>query len=192
MEIRAKLIYNENVNLIEKIYYSLFKYIFSLCMLYKYILNFLKLNYGKYTGVIYHISNLYLFFVDYKKIFFKIKINNISFFMKTISLKNFSIMLIEDIEGYFLYNDIKKGDIVIDAGAYIGLFTLYASKKVGKNGLVIAYEPDPENYKNLLENIKLNKCKNVKLIKEVYLVKMIFYIFKKTTDLRHLFLIKIK
>ncbi|MEM3406001.1 MAG: FkbM family methyltransferase [Candidatus Pacearchaeota archaeon] len=87
---------------------------------------------------------------------------------------------------------LKKGDIVIDAGAYIGLFTLYASKKVGKNGLVIAYEPDPENYKNLLENIKLNKCKNVKLIKEVYLVKMIFYIFKNMIQLRHLFLIKIK
>jgi len=47
---------------------------------------------------------------------------------------------------------IKEGQIVIDAGTYLGGFTFYAAKKVGRTGKVVAFEPDPNNFK-ILESI---------------------------------------
>jgi len=55
----------------------------------------------------------------------------------------------------------KLGDIVVDVGAYIGTYTLMAAMKVGKKGLVIAIEPDLENFRSLLLNIYLNNVRNV-------------------------------
>jgi hypothetical protein len=40
----------------------------------------------------------------------------------------------------------RPNDVVIDVGANIGYFTIYASKKVAKDGLVIALEPMDEAY----------------------------------------------
>ncbi len=55
----------------------------------------------------------------------------------------------------------KIGEIVVDVGAHIGLYTLKAANLVGKTGKVISVEPDPRNYELLKENIKLNKLENV-------------------------------
>lgn len=55
----------------------------------------------------------------------------------------------------------KDGDIVIDAGAFLGHFTIYAAKLVGERGTVYAFEPDANNYNNLIKNIELNSLKNV-------------------------------
>ena len=62
---------------------------------------------------------------------------------------------------YEVYDGPKKGEIVIDAGAHIGLFSIRASQLVGPKGLVIAIEPYPDNFNILLRNIKLNSLKNV-------------------------------
>ena len=51
--------------------------------------------------------------------------------------------------------EIKPHDIVIDVGAHIGLFTIYASQFCTK-GKIYSFEPVLENYELLLENIKLN------------------------------------
>jgi len=59
---------------------------------------------------------------------------------------------------------IKKGDVVYDVGAHVGFYTLLASKLVGKQGWVYAFEPNPQNAYFLLKHIQLNKIKNVKLI----------------------------
>lgn len=48
---------------------------------------------------------------------------------------------------------IKHGDTVIDIGAFIGDFSLYARKRGAR---VLAFEPFKENYKLLEENIKIN------------------------------------
>ena len=45
-------------------------------------------------------------------------------------------------------------------GAAIGDFSIVASKKVGKNGKVIALEPNPDDFELLKENIKKNDCDN--------------------------------
>lgn len=63
--------------------------------------------------------------------------------------------------GYLKEFDICRGDVVVDGGAYQGVFALVASKMVGDEGKVIAFEPDSENYKKLIENIKLNDVKNI-------------------------------
>lgn len=65
------------------------------------------------------------------------------------------------IRGYIKNHHLRSGDIVIDAGAYIGEFTIYAAKIVGPTGKVIAFEPDKKNYKLLIENISLNKLDNI-------------------------------
>lgn len=66
-----------------------------------------------------------------------------------------------EIKGYFLHHELREGDIVIDAGAYLGDFSLYAAKVVGNSGKVISFEPHPLSYKKLVDNIKLNKLTNV-------------------------------
>jgi FkbM family methyltransferase len=45
---------------------------------------------------------------------------------------------------------------IIDAGAYIGDTSFVLSEYTGKTGKVHAFEPDPNNYKELIANIKLN------------------------------------
>jgi len=62
---------------------------------------------------------------------------------------------------YCAKQDIEEGFVVVDAGAYVGVFSMYASRKVGQRGRVIAFEPDPRNYRRLVANIKLNGMKNV-------------------------------
>jgi len=68
-----------------------------------------------------------------------------------------------EIVGQDPYNQesIIKGMNIIDIGANIGMYTVLAAEKVGKDGRVIAIEPEPENYKYLLKNIKLNDFQNV-------------------------------
>lgn len=55
----------------------------------------------------------------------------------------------------------EDGEVVVDVGANIGLFTLKASKEVGIKGKVVAFEPKKRNYELLCRNIRINKCQNV-------------------------------
>lgn len=61
-----------------------------------------------------------------------------------------------------LFSEIlKEGDVIIDVGANSGLYSIFYSRLVGPSGVVHAFEPDPKTYALLLENLKLNNCKNV-------------------------------
>ena len=67
------------------------------------------------------------------------------------------------IEEYAKKNfDIKSSDTVIDVGAHMGLFTLYASQSC-KIGNIYSYEPVKENFEILKENTSINNLKNVKI-----------------------------
>lgn len=59
---------------------------------------------------------------------------------------------------------IEPGMIVADVGAYIGLYTCMAAAIVGDSGKVLAFEPDPNNHEQLLNNVKLNEYKNVTIV----------------------------
>lgn len=63
-----------------------------------------------------------------------------------------------------LLKKIEYGDMVIDAGANIGMFTLQAARIVGSSGMVISVEPQPDNIEFLKENIRLNSLTNVRVI----------------------------
>lgn len=56
--------------------------------------------------------------------------------------------------------DLCESDKVIDIGAHIGLFTLFASQFC-KNGKIYCFEPVKENYDLLLSNVALNNLSNV-------------------------------
>lgn len=55
---------------------------------------------------------------------------------------------------------IEDGDSIVDLGANIGVFTLYASY-LNPHGRVIAYEPQPETFGILKRNITLNDRRNI-------------------------------
>lgn len=99
--------------------------------------------------------------VVFQKGYFKLNFEN------GISVKSYYPETCQEIialKGFFLNYELKPGDVFIDGGAYVGLFTIYASKKVGRRGKVIAFEPHPSNYEKLQKGIKLNDLKNVILI----------------------------
>lgn len=68
-------------------------------------------------------------------------------------------------EFYFLDKILEKGMTFIDVGANMGLFALFASKKVGKEGIVIAIEPSDREFYRLKTNIELNELINIYPIK---------------------------
>lgn len=54
----------------------------------------------------------------------------------------------------------------MDVGASIGIFSLYASQKVGASGRVVAFEPEPVSFKALTENVEAAKARNVTLFNQ--------------------------
>lgn len=48
---------------------------------------------------------------------------------------------------------IRRGMVVVDAGAHIGYFTRLFSRRVGSRGQVFAFEPDEENLRHLRNNV---------------------------------------
>jgi FkbM family methyltransferase len=70
----------------------------------------------------------------------------------------------------------KEGDIVIDIGAHIGLYTIISSKRVGAQGKVVAIEAHPSNFEMLNRNIKLNQLTNV--------IPLNYAVYSKETKLK--------
>jgi FkbM family methyltransferase len=60
------------------------------------------------------------------------------------------------------YLQPSKGEVVIDAGAHYGFYTLNASRLVGADGMILSFEPHPKNYRRLLKNLSSNGIRNVK------------------------------
>lgn len=86
---------------------------------------------------------------------------------KNIIIPKLTSSLFSKIFVYEAYNQgfgIKEGEIVIDVGAHVGVFTIKASEAVGEKGLVVAIEPDPNNLALLKKNIRINGCNNVIVI----------------------------
>ena len=67
---------------------------------------------------------------------------------------------------YELHQDYvpREGWVVLDIGAYVGLYSLRASKLVGLKGFVVAFEPNPYVFQWLKYNLKLNRATNVRAL----------------------------
>ena len=57
--------------------------------------------------------------------------------------------------------DLKPGDVFVDIGANCGLFVIFAARKVGPSGRVIAIEPLPAMLERLRFNVAANNFTNV-------------------------------
>jgi len=62
----------------------------------------------------------------------------------------------EPVTTQLLESLLETGMTFVDIGAHVGLFALPASLWVGDTGRIIAFEPHPDNYKMLKENIAQN------------------------------------
>lgn len=60
----------------------------------------------------------------------------------------------------FLNNFLKPGMVVADAGANMGMFTVFAARRIN-HGKVIAFEPVPSVFQRLQANIQINDFNNV-------------------------------
>ncbi|WP_317195045.1 FkbM family methyltransferase [Algoriphagus aestuariicola] len=56
---------------------------------------------------------------------------------------------------------LTRGDTVVDAGANIGLISVFCGLRVGKDGMVMAFEPHPETIPILRRNIEVNGLSQV-------------------------------
>lgn len=55
---------------------------------------------------------------------------------------------------------IQKTDTIIDVGAHIGSFSIFAARRA-REGRVYSFEPDPDNYEQLKKNVIANNLKNI-------------------------------
>jgi FkbM family methyltransferase len=58
---------------------------------------------------------------------------------------------------------LRAGDVCVDCGAHVGLFTMLAASIVGQEGRVIAFEPSAPNRRRLTSNLGRNGFSNVKI-----------------------------
>ena len=65
------------------------------------------------------------------------------------------------IAGEYDFLKVRKDDVVLDAGAFIGDFTVKAAKKAKE---VVAVEPLPWAFEVLKRNVEMNNLKNVVLV----------------------------
>ncbi len=61
----------------------------------------------------------------------------------------------------FLERILKPGMGVVDVGAHVGYYTLLAARRVGPQGRVFAFEPEPTNHELLCKNSQLNEYRNI-------------------------------
>jgi FkbM family methyltransferase len=93
--------------------------------------------------------------------FSRLQINSKSVFLtkiKDIELRTTDPLytIVHDFDYYQHFYKVKKNDVVIDAGANVGILSLYFSKLVGDLGKVYSFEPDSHNIAEISKNIELN------------------------------------
>ncbi|KAF9881769.1 amino acid adenylation domain-containing protein [Colletotrichum karsti] len=85
--------------------------------------------------------------------------------------EGFSCYTSSEIEAQFIYNEIwndhcydgpkvSETPFIIDAGANIGLFSIYMKQKY-PNARIIAFEPAPDTFKTMQRNFELHKITGV-------------------------------
>ena len=62
----------------------------------------------------------------------------------------------------FLDRELRSGDVVYDIGSNIGICSVFAARKVGAGGQVLAFEPAAETYPHLADNLQLNGLANTR------------------------------
>jgi FkbM family methyltransferase len=71
---------------------------------------------------------------------------------------------ISDPDAHLAGQLLAPGDVFVDGGANIGLFTLVGARRVGARGKVLAFEPGRSIRLRLMENVALNGLAQVEVI----------------------------
>ena len=83
---------------------------------------------------------------------------------------------------------IKPGMVVLDIGANVGYYSLFAARLAGEKGRIFSFEPAPDNFALLVRNIEVNGFKNIVPLQQAVSNKTgkgtLF--LSKETDLHHL------
>jgi len=58
---------------------------------------------------------------------------------------------------------LRSGDCFLDIGANVGFYSLLASRIVGKEGCVHAFEPFPRNVEYITRHIEMNRITNIEI-----------------------------
>ncbi|MDF2551510.1 MAG: hypothetical protein K0R77_785 [Chryseobacterium sp.] len=116
----------------------------------------------RYFGFHKHVFNPYQLFSDVKKQIIyrgnlKLQVNLSDWIQQQL----YFLGDYEKPEIDYLSDFLKPGNVFIDIGANIGLFSLNASEIVGEKGKIYAFEAFPPNYNQFKENISLNKFENI-------------------------------
>ncbi|MAG26902.1 hypothetical protein CMI47_15290 [Candidatus Pacearchaeota archaeon] len=102
----------------------------------------------------------YLKLIDKKYLLYKLR-NGIKYKVRAKTTDRFIINEIWIHNSYTPKGfEIKESDTVLDIGAHIGVFSIFASH-LSKNGKVYSFEPFQENFNLLKDNINLNETKNI-------------------------------
>jgi FkbM family methyltransferase len=57
--------------------------------------------------------------------------------------------------------NVRPGEVFYDIGANIGVFTILAAARTGKNGRVYSFEPHGANFAKLIDNITVNNLQQI-------------------------------
>src|SRR4051812_16352239 len=66
-------------------------------------------------------------------------------------------------EERFLLGLELEGQTVYDVGGDQGIYTLFFARRVGAAGRVVTFEPNPESYRRIVDNVALNNFRNVEV-----------------------------
>lgn len=94
--------------------------------------------------------------------------NGLQFFIRTKTDNDFEILNDISISKLYMPNRNfipKKGDIIVDIGAHIGVYSILCAR-IHSSIRLFSYEPSEENYYLFNKNIKLNKISNISPFKE--------------------------
>lgn len=125
----------------------------------------LFIKFGMLIKIIYQVSNWYVPILHYYGL--RDKQDVIVFRNGTRCIMRNKSDAIAFFEIFFLESNtkmkdfsIKENDTIIDIGAHVGFFTIYAAKRASK-GKVFSFEPSRGSFEFLKRNIELNKLENV-------------------------------
>lgn len=61
-----------------------------------------------------------------------------------------------------ILRSLRAGDVFLDIGAGVGVYTVLSARAVGEAGCVVAFEPEIRRFERLQENLTLNGLGNVR------------------------------
>ena len=108
------------------------------------------------------------FYIEPHNIYVRIKSENYSFIYRSSDYDDLNMMCRENLafwesKSRKIFSQLSKtSNVVFDIGSYSGIYTLLAAKS-NRDVKTYSFEPNPELFKVLSKNIKINRLKNSKI-----------------------------